>query len=518
MKNLVLKIKKSHSNIILYISGLIYFILLLPYYLIDYYVPDFRLYFSMASDGAKARDGFSSLFIWFAGLATSIPKQLTVFCLILMSLSIIQISFFIKFLFKEKKYLYCISILTLYSSCCFYYFYGKIFYDFPFTVFTYSLCLLILKKLMIKNQNMKKIDKEWFLFCSLLGFLLSWKPYNIFPLVGLILLMYTKKESKNILTKILKSLKKMGISILFFIFGYVVGNYNLLFYPKATIDGIKAYSARYGFKLFLMGKTRILWDHVNDMPFNVSVMTVVTVIIFLYILPILFKKFEFLLISIFMTICFYLFISYFSPGYAWHGFTMGLFIITYVSFFFSELGEIIINKLTLKNILIGIAISIQMIICFLYYIPLQNRWYSITQESINVLKNNENGIYSDVLDFIDNKIGKDYYTIDMAVKRYKPIVKGTINWRKIDIKYTYIVNDNYDFLDPLEIMNIDGWSNLKSRVNYTTDSQKFRYLIWILPNSFKQMRDVAEIGIYDKFNIVDKIYRKGYTIYLYDTK
>ena len=197
---------------------------------------------------------------------------------------------------------------------------------------------------------------------------------------------------------------------------------------------------------------------------------------------------------------------------------MGLFIITYVSFFFSELGEIIINKLTLKNILIGIAISIQMIICFLYYIPLQNRWYSITQESINVLKNNENGIYSDVLDFIDNKIGKDYYTIDMAVKRYKPIVKGTINWRKIDIKYTYIVNDNYDFLDPLETMNIDGWSNLKSRVNYTTDSQKFRYLIWILPNSFKQMRDVAEIGIYDKFNIVDKIYRKGYTIYLYDTK
>jgi membrane protein len=511
MKGLFLKIKKDYSNILLYILGLIYFVLLLPYYLIDYYVPDFRLYFSMAFDGAKARDGFSSLFIWFAGLATSIPKQLTVFCLVLMSLSIIQISFFIKFFFKRRKYLYYVSILTLYSSCCFYYFYGKIFYDFPFTAFTYSLCLLILKKLITKNQNMEKIDKEWFLFCSLLGFLLSWKPYNIFPLVGLILLMFTKKESKNILTKILKSLKKMGISILFFIFGYVVGNYNLLFYPKATIDGIKAYSARCGFKLFLMGKTRILWDHVNDMPFNVSVMTVVTVIIFLYILPILFKKFEFLLISIFMTICFYLFISYFSPGYAWHGFTIGLFIITYIIFFLSELKEETEKKQTVKKILIGVAILIQAIVCFVYYIPLQNKWYLITEEAIKILENKESEIYSDVLYLINNKIGTDDYMIDVALKRYKPVALFPLKWRKINIKNTYIVAENYTFLNPLEAINYDGWSQINGK------EEGARYIIWILTDNFKRMGDVADVNIYnnDKFNIVDRIHGKGYTVYLY---
>ena len=511
MKGLFLKIKKDYSNILLYILGLIYFVLLLPYYLIDYYVPDFRLYFSMAFDGAKARDGFSSLFIWFAGLATSIPKQLTVFCLVLMSLSIIQISFFIKFFFKRRKYLYYVSILTLYSSCCFYYFYGKIFYDFPFTAFTYSLCLLILKKLITKNQNMEKIDKEWFLFCILLGFLLSWIPHNIFPLVGLILLMFTKKESKNILTKILKSLKKMGISILFFIFGYVVGNYNLLFYPKATIDGIKAYSARCGFKLFLMGKTRILWDHVNDMPFNVSVMTVVTVIIFLYILPILFKKFEFLLISIFMTICFYLFISYFSPGYAWHGFTIGLFIITYIIFFLSELKEETEKKQTVKKILIGVAILIQAIVCFVYYIPLQNKWYLITEEAIKILENKESEIYSDVLYLINNKIGTDDYMIDVALKRYKPVALFPLKWRKINIKNTYIVAENYTFLNPLEAINYDGWSQINGK------EEGARYIIWILTDNFKRMGDVADVNIYnnDKFNIVDRIHGKGYTVYLY---
>ena len=105
----------------------------------------------MAFDGAKARDGFSSLFIWIAGLSATIPKQLTIFILILMSLSMIQFSFFIKFICNKKnKHYYWITILLLYSCCFFYYFYGKIFYDFPFTVFTYSLCLSILKKMLIK--------------------------------------------------------------------------------------------------------------------------------------------------------------------------------------------------------------------------------------------------------------------------------------------------------------------------------------------------------------------------------
>ena len=469
MKNF--NIKSYKQEIILYSLGLVYFVFLLRYYLINYYVPDFRLYFSMAFDGAKARDGFSSLFIWIAGLSATIPKQLTIFILILMSLSMIQFSFFIKFIFNKKnKHYYWITILLLYSCCI------------------------------------------------SLGFLLSWKPYNIFAIVGLILLMLIKKESQILIIRVLKSLKESSSSFLFFIIGYVVGNYNLLLYPRATIKGIKAYPAVYGFKLFLNDKSRIIWDHVNDLPFNISVMTLITVIIFLYILPILFKKFRFLIISIFMTFCFYLFISRFSPGYAWHGFTMGIFIITYVVFFFSELEENTIKVTMIKKTLIGIAVLIQTMVCFLYYIPLQNKWHYTTEESISSLENNESNIYSDVLYLINNKIGNEYYTIDIAIKRYKPVPISPLIWKKIDTKNTYIVAENYSFLDPLEATNFFDWSTLKQSEKYTSDSEKYSYIIWILPDSFKQMGDVADIHIYDNFNIVDKIHRKGYTIYLYKVK
>ena len=113
MKNF--NIKNYKQEIILCILGLIYFIFLLRYYLINYYVPDFRLYFSMAFDGAKAKDGFSSLFIWIAGLSATLPKQITLFTLILMSLSMIQFSFFIKFMFDKKNvFCYWVTILLLY--------------------------------------------------------------------------------------------------------------------------------------------------------------------------------------------------------------------------------------------------------------------------------------------------------------------------------------------------------------------------------------------------------------------
>ena len=70
----------------------------------------------------------------------------------------------------------------------------------------------------------------------------------------------------------------------------------------------------------------------------------------------------------------------------------------------------------------------------------------------------------------------------------------------------------------MEATNFFDWSTLKQSEKYTSDSEKYSYIIWILPDSFKQMGDVADIHIYDNFNIVDKIHRKGYTIYLYKVK
>ena len=191
---------------------------------------------------------------------------------------------------------------------------------------------------------------------------------------------------------------------------------------------------------------------------------------------------------------------------------------TYVVFFFSELEENTIKVTIIKKILIGIAVLIQTMVCFLYYIPLQNKWHYTTEESISSLENNESNIYSDVLYLINNKIGNEYYTIDIAIKRYKPVPISPLIWKKIDTKNTYIVAENYAFLDPLEATNFFDWSTLKQSEKYTSDSEKYSYIIWILPDSFKQMGDVADIHIYDNFNIVDKIHRKGYTIYLYKVK
>lgn len=158
---------------------------------------------------------------------------------------------------------------------------------------------------------------------------------------------------------------------------------------------------------------------------------------------------------------------------------------------------------------------IQTIVCFLYYIPLQNKWYYTTEKAISTLENNESNIYSDVLYLVNNKIGDEYYTIDTAVKRYKPVPITPLTWKKIGIKNTYIVAQNYVFLDPLENMNYFDWFTLKQSEKYTVNSQKYRYIIWILPDNFKQMGDVAHIHIYDNYDMIDKIHRKGYTIYLY---
>ena len=75
---------------------------------------------------------------------------------------------------------YYISLGVLYSCCAFYYFYGKIFYDFPFSYYTYTLCLIVIST--IKWDDIEQVNnkKKWYLLCGLVGFCLSWKPYNIF--------------------------------------------------------------------------------------------------------------------------------------------------------------------------------------------------------------------------------------------------------------------------------------------------------------------------------------------------
>lgn len=506
------KISKYRHQTILVFLGMFYFLVLLRYYLIDYHVPDFMNYFNMALRGVKAQDGFSSLFLWFAAFTACMPTVMAIFSLLLMAIAMVNISFFIKSLFQEGDLYYYISIVVLYSCCAFYYFYGKIFYDFPFTAFTYSVCLLVAQKMYSQLEKGSLPYKTWFELCAWNGFLLSWKPYNVFCITGLGLLMLGRENSRKFIFSILKSVKKISFSLFLFISGYVIGNYNLLIDPKATFTGIRAYEASFEFKQFLLSKSRIIWDHVNDLPFNISVMLLLTVVVLMFIMPIVFKKFCYLFISIFMTSCLYFYIENFSPGYAWHGFTIGLFIVTFVAFFLSDVKPA--DKVNWKNIVIEIAVGIQVLNCFTYYIPLQTQWHSRTEEAIAIMEEKESEIYADVVTLL-NKTDDSYYMIDGAVKRYKPVAVSATSWNDINVQNTYFAATNYIFLDPLEATNYFDWMKLKQSERHSTDPLIYEFVIWIIPDCFKLMGDIADIHLYDDKNVVDQIHGDGYTVYLY---
>lgn len=502
---------KYKHELFLCLTGTVYFGFLLKYYLVDYNTPDFKLYYDMSSAGKLAQDGFSSLFIWFASFGGACYKQLNVFSLLLMTLALLNTSFFINGMFVNKNIHYAVSLMTLYSCSIFYYFYGKIFYDFPFTAFCYSLCLLITLKLFKAIKIDENIYKIWLLLSALMGFTLSWKPYNIFCIAGLCFLLLIRNESRNFLLTIMCSVKKLAVSLLLFILGYVCGNYNLLINPKETLMGLTAYPANSQFYQFLYTKTEIQWDHVNDLPFNLSVMTVLTMAIFLFVLPILLNKLKYLSISFFMTICLYIYIEGFSPGYAWHGFPFGLFIITFVIFLLSDQE---ICKKKIRMIPVYFAIAIQIIVCFLFYIPLQDRWYRTTEEAINILEQQEYEIYKDVCTLI-SKISNSHYMIDQPIKRYKPIAGNLINYTGSSIQNTYFMADNYYFATPLKKANYTDWCLLEQQDNYSDNPAVYQYVIWIVPDCFKTMSDVANIHIYDNMQLVDMIHGKHYSVYLY---
>ncbi len=506
------KIWKNRHKILIGVLPLIYFIFSIRYYLIEYYVYDFSLYASWPTMNYMAKDGYSSLWIWICSFVSWMPRQMTLLCLCLLTLTLLHFSLLIYQLFEEKGFRFYLCLAILYSCSIWYYYYGKIFQDFPFTAYSYSICILILNKmfsLMKTPGGYGKDLKLWYIFCAMASFTLSWKLYNVFAVAGVGLLFLCKKETRQIFFSIIKSAKNVIISIFCVLAGYVVGNYNLLIDPINTLKGLSGFPASYDFSLFLWGKTRTIWDHVGDLPFNISVMFLGSVIIFLYILPLINKKVLYFLTSVFMTVCLYLFISFFSTGAAWHGFSTGLFILTYIIFLLSEID--IEKKINARMLLI--AIVCQLASCFFYYIPKQTEWFNITNKAISELQENESFIYEDVLNLV-KQTGEEKFTIDIAVKRYKPIPTASMLWKKVNLHNTYITPLNYVFVDPLEATDYFDWRDLKRYDNYTIDSQLCTYIIWIVPDSFKVLSDVAELNIYSNNAITNIIHGKGYSIYL----
>lgn len=513
MKKIAIEEKKI-ALLIIFLVCTGYFCFLFGFYNIDYFVPDFRLYNSMALTNRKAADGFSSLFIWLASLCNIMPKFMTFACLALLSLSIFNILLFYYDIFWENIQKFILVVIICLSCGAWYYFYGKVFYDVPFSVYSYSLCFLALAKLYKNREYRKKAQAWWYILTYLLGLMMSWKPYNIFMLSGMGLLILAYDEFRKEAFASVNNIKKFFASVILFFAGYITGNFNLLLFPHETVEGIKAYPASYIFSDFILDKHWIIWDHINNLPFSISVFSIVFLVFAGIIWPIVIKKLRYLWISLFMFGAFALYISFFSPGFTWHGFSYGFYFIIYTLILVKETRQEILYRHVFRALLI-FTITIQGIVNFGYYIPVQARWAVSTEKAIDVLENQETEIFKNVSQLVDG-FGESTYMIECAVKRYRPYPLNVLDFRTVTMEQPYIVAENINFVDPLSYVNYDGWYNLYTRGNYLDDSNSCNYIIFLIPNVFKSMSDVAKIHLYDGKNLSTVIRETDYTIYVYN--
>ena len=175
------------------------------------------------------------------------------------------------------------------------------------------------------------------------------------------------------------------------------------------------------------------------------------------VIPLLIKKYAYALSSIVIFICLYIYIEKFSPGYAWHGIPIGIYIVTLITFImFSNKENKLINKI------FKIAITIQVIVLIGYYITKQNEFHKETINAINIYKIEENNIYNSIEKIIEKNIKEESFVIEQPIKRYKPILKGKNNIVYFRTKGKYIYNTNIEYIDPLQDSNYIRYVNIIS--------------------------------------------------------
>lgn len=458
---------KEHPYIwISAIPALLYFMFMFQFYNIEYFAPDHALYAGQA--GFKATAGFSSLYCFLSLFIESYPKQTTIMCLVLLTLALFNFGYFSLKMLNGDRSKIILAFLFIYSSGIWFYFYGKLFSEFPFGVASYSLCLLATIKIIKDVYN----PKLWYLLALLGGFTLSWKAYNIFCIVGLVLLLILHNESRSKLIKLVKDWKGSLLSFVSFCLGFVIGNFYILVEPVETLTGLKAFRSSFDFIDFMLLKTRIIWDHINDLPFNLSVMNLFVWVALILLVPIVTKKSKYLLATIFMSICLGLFIQFFSPGLSWHAFPYALFLLTCFVFLLSEI-DLLGRKVKLLMIFM---IVIQSITCYVCYIPTQVDWVNKTNLAIKQLEDQHYKIYQNLESLMDELAPKTV-RIDVAVRRWSPVAYAALNRKKEKA----FARNGYNWLDPLAKSNPIVWFDLHEKKNYAHND--YDYLLWVVPES-----------------------------------
>ena len=232
--------------------------------------------------------------------------------------------------------------------------------------------------------------------------------------------------------------------------------------------------------------------------------------LFLFVIPLIMRKYIYLGISIFMTICFYLFITYFSPGYTWHGFAFGIFFITFVIFLCAE-----DKKRTKEFYYIAlISLVLQGITCFGLYVPKQMNWFYMTDEAVSVLEEHSSEIVSRI-ETVKVLLGESAFSVDVAVKRSRFVANGSLQMHYPTIEQPYYFAENFEFVDVLESKALVNWRCLRSCSNYEQDLSNCEYIFYIVPDCFVSLGDVAQIYKYSDLELENTYLGDGYTIFLY---
>jgi len=280
--------------------------------------------------------------------------------------------------------------------------------------------------------------------------------------------------------------------------GYFIGNFSFLYAPLQSTQGVMGYGASYSLLDHVFLNTRTVWDHVNMSSFDMAVFGVLPLFLILFILPLFIKNKLFLAVSIFMSACYGVFISYFSPGYVWHGFVFGLFILTFLLFILIESESIKGKKRLLFRSILVIAVSLQFLNNFLNYMPKQIAWFNTTQEAISLFENKAAKINLDLLN-LTKKI-KGSFHIDVAIKNEAFV-------RKIDIE----TDKKTLRRNALAMADYKGWELLTTK-NKHYKKENFQTQIVVEPYSFYSIPSFeSKIPKQKNVTIIDyKEYRIAY--------
>ena len=482
----------------------IYFILFKNFYILDYEVPDFFAYSSWWSERNfnHSKDNFSTLFVFISQFSQFYYYEFKIASLLLISFSIFIFnltSFFLNNLLSKILF-----IISNFSIGSFYYIYGKLYYEFPFISFFFSIIFLLSIYFLFLLKN-DKIEKKvhffiLFLLAFLIGFLISWKSHSIFPLYGLGLLVLLSRTNL-ILNIFLYNFKNFLIFSFFIILGWSIGNFSIFYSIGDTYYGLKNV---YQIKNIFFEFKKLYWhffetvsmynyDHVTTTSFTYGIYNFISLLILLFILPFFTKhKLKFMFVNISIFFFYSVFIMFFSTGYIWHGFSISLYIIVLIYYYLLEIDK---NK-NQKYIFSLIIVCVMTQVYFNYnYIKTSLNQIDITNIAVEKIEENSEKIILDIEKLItENNLNNKNFCIVSELKRKK-------------------ILNNYNILEATHKSELNK-IQMKSKsymLNSKLQCANSKYIIGFKPKIIDQI--IYYHPTYN--NLINKIERNDYIVYFY---